>query len=954
VEIEKAIPECATLLFVVTRDSIAFQSECRRELDLAVACKRPIIPVRLHADAQMPYRCLTRQHIDFTGNFDTALEELRQHLLWLASPKGTLRALKDRLDDAKHDLRHARDETQRIRIDQELWELQKQITEQERIVADPQGAAIRTITNIGAGIERERMPAIPVAHEAGGKFINPPPTTAPTYFQDREVETQLIVKFLRNEGQRLMTIVGRGGVGKTAMVCRLLHKLENGQVPDPDDEVGTGQPLHHKLEDGLVLDGKRMLQAAGIVYLSAVGLHRINMANFFSDLCKLVPTADAEKLDAVYKSALSTVETKMTALLDSFRSGRVVVLLDNFEDLIDPETQNIRDPEIAEALNALLILPQHAVKVIITTRIAPRDLALVQSARQVRLELDEGLPSPFAENILRAMDADGKVGLKTAAPELLRQAQERTRGYPRALEALFAILSADRGTSLNELLEDSGKRLPANVVEDLVGQAFNRLDNAARQVMQALAIYARPVPPVAIDYLLQPHLPDVDSAPVLKRLVNMHYVRKEAGRFLLHPIDREYALSRLAADRDPNRQDGGADFSQRSLRLRAAAYFETTRTPRDSWKTIADLAPQVNEFDLRCAAGDYDTAASVLLQIDWDYLYVWGHYRAIIETHERLRGNLSEPVTRILSLGTLGSAYGRMAYVAEAIKCQNEALTAARAAGYRNHESALLNNLAIRYCVIGQTNCAIEHAQKSLQIATEDRLQSEASSAERTLGDCKTILGQFDEAVAHYDQSLQSARTIHDQRKEAIALERAGQAQQDLKQFDKSSERYREAIVVADRIGLVEVQNSARYGLALGYLSQGDVASAHANVKRALAYDFQENAHRVLLIQGIIALAQGERGFAIDTFVSAMRIADEMLARCNQLYAVLYTKAMASCGQAICGGPAHLSVAEDSFRSARAIVSSQGVQNRIQELFRIIEPFDSTGTLRKVRKIAAG
>ena len=30
----------------------------------------------------------------------------------------------------------------------------------------------------------------------------------------------------------MMTVVGRGGVGKTAMVCRLLKALEAGQLPD--------------------------------------------------------------------------------------------------------------------------------------------------------------------------------------------------------------------------------------------------------------------------------------------------------------------------------------------------------------------------------------------------------------------------------------------------------------------------------------------------------------------------------------------------------------------------------------------------------------------------------------------------------------------------------------------------------------------------------------------------
>ena len=66
------------------------------------------------------------------------------------------------------------------------------------------------------------------------------------------------------------------------------------------------------------------------------------------------------------------------------------------------------------------------------------------------------------------------------------------------------------------------------MVQKLVGEAFNRLDPSAQKVMQALAVYNRPVSPAAIDYLLQPHLPSIDSALVLNRLVNMHFARREA------------------------------------------------------------------------------------------------------------------------------------------------------------------------------------------------------------------------------------------------------------------------------------------------------------------------------------------------------------------------------------------------------------------------------------------
>ena len=199
-----------------------------------------------------------------------------------------------------------------------------------------------------------------------------------------------------------------------------------------------------------------------------------------------------------------------------------MVLLDNFEDVVDGETGKLHDQELEEALRALLELPAHGVKVIITTRVAPRALLLLRArAPALVLALDEGLPSPFAENILRAQDPDGKLGLRDAPEALLATARERTQGYPRALEALAAILAADRSTTLEEVLADTERLLPEQVVEALVGEAFSRLDPLAQQVMQALAALAAPVPEAAVDYVLQPHVPGIDSAPVLRRLVNM-------------------------------------------------------------------------------------------------------------------------------------------------------------------------------------------------------------------------------------------------------------------------------------------------------------------------------------------------------------------------------------------------------------------------------------------------
>ena len=81
-------------------------------------------------------------------------------------------------------------------------------------------------------------------------------------------------------------------------------------------------------------------------------------------------------------------------------------------------------------------------------------------------------------------------------------------------------------------------------------------------------------------------------------------------------MDRDYALGRIPPGQ-PGAPDGGpVPFTRYALQARAADYFEQTRTPRDSWRNLDDLAAQLAEFELRYANADYDTAAEVLADID--------------------------------------------------------------------------------------------------------------------------------------------------------------------------------------------------------------------------------------------------------------------------------------------------------------------------------------------------
>jgi hypothetical protein len=212
-QIEEALRTCAGLLFLMTRDSVQPQSECRHEWARALRYKKPIIPLLFDAEAEIPLRLESRQYLDFTEDDEAPLARLREHMRWRSSPEGLLQGLKERLLDAQRDLPRAK-AAERLRIEQEINELREQIAAQEQAVADPAGTSLKTTVRIESALERERQPAEPVAPRHVTKFINAPPATAPSWFQDRHVETEQVGNFLKDPSLRMMTVVGRGGIGK--------------------------------------------------------------------------------------------------------------------------------------------------------------------------------------------------------------------------------------------------------------------------------------------------------------------------------------------------------------------------------------------------------------------------------------------------------------------------------------------------------------------------------------------------------------------------------------------------------------------------------------------------------------------------------------------------------------------------------------------------------------------
>ena len=320
----------------------------------------------------------------------------------------------------------------------------------------------KTRPRIDSGIQREQVPAEPQPVRAS-KFVNPPPAVAPAWFQDRQVETGLLAKYVTDPAIAMVTVAGRGGIGKTAMVCRLLKDLEAGRIPDVEGDYAK-------------------IAVGGIVYLSRKGVHQVEYPTLVADLLRLLPAEGgaAAAADVPGPAPHSAAEV-MLAVLEAFPAGEpVVVLLDNLESVMDTEAETLTEPALDEALTAVLTAPAHAVTVIATTRVMPTALLKIEPARQRQLRLDEGLGSPDAQTVLRELDDDGRLGLRDAPDELLDGLRAHTRGFPRALEAVKAILDGDPTLTPRDLL-DRTRDLPEDqVVQVLVGEAYDLLDAAAQ------------------------------------------------------------------------------------------------------------------------------------------------------------------------------------------------------------------------------------------------------------------------------------------------------------------------------------------------------------------------------------------------------------------------------------------------------------------------------------------
>jgi len=944
-EVSDAIDECETVLFVMTRDSVRRQSMCIPELDRALDFKKTIIPLRLHPDARKPLLLGTRQWLDIGDDFEAAVDRLRGHFQWLRSGEGEIRTLEYQLADLERAL--VKHPEQRDRLQHRIAYLKRQIQERKRIRRNPKAAAQRAAMRIDKEQSRDREEGVAGTGQRHARVVNKPPPFTADFFQDRRHETNTLAEYLRNDAVRLIVVRGPEGLGKTAMTCRLLDKVIRREPPE-------GGPI----------------QLDGVVY-QRLDQRPLSARMLLADLAKLLPDDVEAELVRVFRDPDAHLARQLDRLLEALAGRRVVVLLDAAQELLDAATLELRDPDLDKLLRSLLDpdLP-HGVKVVMTSRLRPEPLMAVHQSGQRELALDEGLPSPYAEELLRKLDGDGTVGLRHAPDEQLGEVRRRTGGSPFALEMLSSVLKADPTITPAELLAATTDLSPQQVVDEfLVRQAVGRLNPTERAVVEALAIYRVAVRPGAVDHLVRVHLHDIDSRPVLEQLAGTQLVRQDGPFYQLPRKYWERALARIPPG-DPESVEI-APYTQLALLRRGAEYFVDARRPQEMWTDISDLGSQRIEFDLRVRGQDYANAAELLLSID-DHLLRWGYAREVRDGYLALDGKLDDPELVEACVGSLGNAHFQLREYRDAVRCYDRAIRLARSLADPMMANRWVGNLASAYYQLGQTERALAKYEEALR-AAQAHSKDEQRWSLAGLSLCESDLGRFEPAMRHAQEALETAREAEDSTLESElltliahlhgALEEPDQLEHATRQLNRALElargrgdRFLEAQCLVDLAELVvdigdyqaaidlahealelnralgepRLAREAGYVLALAHLCRNAEVEARLAIDQARLHSPKRWTLSAPALQGIVMLRQRDSE-ARDAFEAAIAEAEVLLDGGTCFFA-LDVLGLAQLGLACCGDEGRLAEAKLAFAEARGLTAAPGVIRRMDLL----------------------
>lgn len=684
-------------------------------------------------------------------------------------------------------------------------------------------------------------------------------------FKDRQEEMARLRKMLADPASKVICVVGRAGMGKTALLSRVGFDIEQGVVP-------------------LASAGSEERPRA-ILYLTCQNMAGGALDVLFSAFTQALDPEDALDLNACLRDPRLSASDKVHYLLTKLCNGRWVLMLDDFEQALGGDGV-IADPDLRAFVEVSLLAP-HGLSVLMGSRAR----IIVDRLQGVRLlELREGIPEGEAILLLRDLDADGTRGIRELPADELLQIVNSCYRIPRALELVCSILFRDPTLRVRDLVSDRNL-FNEQVVENLVVDTFKRVNSDQRRVLEALAVLREPVQDEAVRFLLSEQHPGINTRECLQSMVRdlLVYHHRDIGAFNLHPLDQQHIYAQMGKD----------DLAGRNGLHSRAAEFNERMSVVSSPTSLEEIHPQVEARRHRYAAGEYEKAGEIAA-ICGRLMNRWGYYttvdRMLDETIATTSGySLAEAFMgktavhslrnewqlalvynrqaieifstgtgreekKMLCRATINRAYihTRLAQFADASALARKGLVLAQDLNDEGLSARALGQLSLVALTTGDYDDVFRDGQRALQILRQLPLPEVGTTYDHMhdiIGLAHLRRGEIDEALASFNDSLNLRLRLNNVLGLGHAYANIGAAYLALGQLERSLEnlslslRTREAINHVE--GLVETHR------LLGSIHQaaGRRSEALTEYQRTfeLAKGIEENV-TVELVRSRIAL----------------------------------------------------------------------------------------------------
>jgi predicted ATPase/class 3 adenylate cyclase len=581
----------------------------------------------------------------------------------------------------------------------------------------------------------------------------------------RDSDRARLRELLLDNDARLVTVTGSGGTGKSRLA------------------VQVGLDLLEEFPNGL----------------------------FFVELA---PFADPQfvvpELARILGVRESTREPLLETIAQSLRDKRLLLVIDNFEHLL----------EAAPALTTLL-------------RSAAELFVLATSRERLALSGEHEYPLlPLAEAsaVSLFVERAQAAGVDVAPNEPVGEICRRLDGLPLALELAAARVKL---LSTEQLLRRLERRLPLltggprdaparqRALEATIQWSYDLLDEREQRNFASLAVFASEFELEAAEEVCGLEVDELAS------LLDKSLLRRtEAGRVFMLQTIREFALARLADSRD-----------EAELRRRHGAYHvEWLRSSGLSWweggSTDWRFAAREKSADLRAALSwalesqpELGVELASSLQGFWFVDGSWsegaGWFKKALAHSEELA-----PAVRAKALGG-ASEFARFRHEHErALALKREAVDLYRTLDDPATLAALLKDLGETAMMLGDHSAAEKYVREALSIREE---LGDAGGLGHALAGCGEVAmaqSRFDEAAACFERAIACSQETGAQWDAAAAMHSLGEVARRCGDAERAAALFARALEVGLGLDAPPLIGECIEGLAGVQWLRGDARSA--------------------------------------------------------------------------------------------------------------------------------